>query len=441
SISKETISEFSLGYAPDEWDGLIGFLMHGHVGLDKAEQAGLIIPKKNGGYYDRFRGRIIFPIFDLRQKVVGFGGRVLDGSLPKYLNTPETSIFHKGEFLYGLHASFNSIREKHRAIIVEGYMDWLALRKHGVMEVVATLGTALTAKQVRKLKGYAREAVVVFDSDEAGKAAALKSLPIFSNEGLSGRAVVLPDGHDPDSFVNKSGFKPLLDLLDQASSMFDFYLEQKLTPKNSDEEKVRALKEILPTISEIRDFTLRSLYVRRVSERAGVKEEIVWSELKRSVASPPGKTVERNLKMGLPSSGVAKRYHNDVVFLNLLIHYPHIVPRLAGCEWRILFSDPVIVEVVGAFFEKYHKEGRFSPDELAEDLNSEAARKQFMEALVQPAICSDDEVELCVVTFEERVHEMRRKASVRSAGERGDIEGLNELLKAKIAKSARGLRT
>ena len=441
SISKETISEFRLGYAPDEWDGLIGFLRHDHMGLDKAAQAGLIIPKKNGGYYDRFRCRIIFPIFDLRQKVVGFGGRVLDDSLPKYLNTPETPIFHKGEFLYGLHASLNAIRKKHRAVIVEGYMDWLALRKHGLGEVVATLGTALTAKHVRKLKGYSREAVVVFDSDEAGKAAVLKSLPIFSNEGLSARAVVLPDGHDPDSFVNENGLTPFLELLDQASAMLDFYLEQKLTPTDSDEEKVRVLKEILPVLSEIRDFTLRSLYVRRVSERAGIKEEIVWFELKRFVGNPPGKTVERNLKQGLASSGVAKRYHNDVVFLNLLIHYPHTVPRLMDCEWRILFSDPVIVEVVDTFFEKYHQEGHFPSDDLVESLDSEAARNQFREALLQPPIYSDDEVELCVDMFEERVNEIKRKASVQSAGKRGDFEGLNELLKAKIAKSLRGLGT
>jgi len=123
SISKKTIIEFRLGYAPDEWGGLVGILRDHKLDLDMAVQAGVIIPKKNGGYYDRFRGRIIFPIFDLRRQVVGFGGRVLDNSLPKYVNSPETPVFHKGDVLYGLHASYKAIRDKGRAVIVEGYMD------------------------------------------------------------------------------------------------------------------------------------------------------------------------------------------------------------------------------------------------------------------------------------------------------------------------------
>ena len=171
----------------------------------------------------------MFPILNLRGQVVGFGGRVLDDSLPKYLNTPETPVFHNGELPYGLHASFKAIRQKGLAVIVEGYMDLLALRRHGLEEVVATLGTALTDQHIRKIKGYAKEAVVVFDPDEAGRNAALRSLPLFLNEGLSARAVVLPDGHDPDSFVNTNGLPEFLKLLDSAPSMFDFFLDQKLS--------------------------------------------------------------------------------------------------------------------------------------------------------------------------------------------------------------------
>ncbi len=297
SISRETIIEFRLGYAPDEWDGLVGILRDHKLDLDMAVQAGVIIPKKNGGYYDRFRGRIIFPIFDLRQQVVGFGGRVLDNSLPKYVNTPETPVFHKGEFLYGLHASYKAIRDKSRAVIVEGYMDWLALRNHGLHEVVATLGTALTAKHVRRLKGYAREAVIVFDSDEAGKAAVLKSLPVFSNEGLPARAVVLPDDHDPDSFVNANGLDRFLELLDQAAPILDFYLEQKLTQTGLDMEgKVRVLEEIFPALSALRTGTQRSLYVRRLSERIGVKEEVAWSELSVFMKRPSEKRLKSSMR-------------------------------------------------------------------------------------------------------------------------------------------------
>ena len=276
AISKEIISEFRLGYAPDKWRGITDYLREHEIDLERAVQAGLIIPKKGGGYYDRFRGRVMFPILNLREQVIGFGGRVLDDSLPKYLNTPETPVFHKGEFPYGLHASFKAIRQKGVAVIVEGYMDLLALRRHGLDEVVATLGTALTGQHIRKIKGYAKEAVVVFDSDEAGRNAALRSLPLFLNEGLPARAVVLPNGHDPDSFVNRNGLPEFLKLLDSASSMFDFFLDQKLTQKGSDiERKVQVLKEILPVLSQLRNTAQRSLYAGRLSEQIGIRKR--WS--------------------------------------------------------------------------------------------------------------------------------------------------------------------
>lgn len=440
SITEEIISEFRLGYAPDEWDGLVKTLIRHHLGLDMAVQAGVVIPKKGGGYYDRFRGRIIFPIFDLRLHVVAFGGRALDNSMPKYVNTPETPIFHKGEFLYGLHASHKEIRENGRAVIVEGYMDYLALRKHGLKEVVATLGTAITAKHIRKLKGYANEAVVVFDSDEAGKAAALRSLPVFSNEGLSAKAIVLPDGHDPDSFVNAKGLSQFSDLLNRASSMFDFFLELKFTEGDSDLEKIHGLKEILPVLFEINNFTLRSLYVKRLSERIGIKEDVVLSELEKWRKNLSGDAFEKGFKERLTSSRVERRSLSDPHLLNLLIHYPRSVERLMNCEWKILLSDPVVMEIVDAFFEKYSHEGPFSPEDLLDNLESEVACRHFREALVEDSYYSDQEVEQALEEFEEKEHQIRRKASVQRACERGDVEGLNQLLKMKISRAAKVLR-
>ena len=394
SISEETAAGFRLGFAPDEWDGLTTFLGRHDVDLDAAVQAGVIIAKEKGGYYDRFRGRIIFPIFDLREQVVGFGGRVLDDSLPKYLNSPETPLFHKGEFLYGLHSSFKAIRERQRAVIVEGYMDCLALKNHGLKEVVATLGTALTSTHVRRLKGYAKEAVVVFDSDEAGKAAVLKSLPVFSNEGLSARAVALPDGYDPDSFVNAHGLSKFLELLDQAAPMFDFYLEQKLAQKDSDvEEKVRVLKEIFPFLSALDNDTQRALYVRRVSERVGIKEDIVWSELRSLGRKPPERAVEKNLKQQLTTSKGERRV-SDIQVLNLLVHHPHTVSRLMDCECEVLLTDPVVMGIIDTIFKRYRQEAPLSSEELLESLDSEPAREQVREILHQPfTVFSDQEIE------------------------------------------------
>ncbi len=432
SISRETIIEFRLGYAPDEWGGLVGILRDHKLNLDMAVQAGVIIPKKNGGYYDRFRGRIIFPIFDLRQQVVGFGGRVLDNSLPKYVNTPETPVFHKGEFLYGLHASYKAIRDKNRAVIVEGYMDWLALRNHGLHEVVATLGTALTARHVGRLKGYAREAVIVFDSDEAGKAAVLKSLPVFSNEGLPARAVVLPDGHDPDSFVNANGLDSFLEFLDQAAPILDFYLEQKLTQTGLDMEgKVRVLEEIFPALSDLRTGTQRSLYVRRLSERIGVNEEVVWSELSVFMKRHSEKRLKSSMRDRLIDPKAKKISMSDLQLLNLLIHYPQTIPRLMEHECRTLLSDPVVLKIVDTIFHGYRQNGLFSHEELMENLHSEAACEQLREVLHRPFVYSDQDVEQAVVEFEEQLYQAKISASFQRARERGDMERLVQLTKLK----------
>jgi len=431
SLQEDTISEFRIGYAPDEWDGLVGILRHEHVDLNLAVQAGLIIPRKSGGHYDRFRNRIIFPIFNLRQQVVGFGGRVLDDSLPKYLNTPETPIFHKGDSLYGLHASHKAIREKGRVVIVEGYMDCLALKKHGLNEVVATLGTALTSSHVRKLKGYANEAVIVFDADEAGKAATLRSLPVFSNEGFSAKAVVLPEGHDPDTFVNANGLEVFLEIVDQAFPMFDFFVEQRFSERDSDEARVRALKEILPVLSEIRDFTLRSLYVRRLAERIGVKEDAVLSELAGFIKKPSGETFERKINGHMATGKKVQKSLTDLQLLNLLVHYPETITRLMACECRILLSDPVVVKIVDTIFAEFRREAPFSPESLLDILDSEPACEQLREVLHRPFVCSEQDVEQAVVEFEEEAYQAKISVSFQRAKERGDMERLVQLTKLK----------
>ncbi|MCP4668222.1 MAG: DNA primase [Deltaproteobacteria bacterium] len=431
SIPDETVSEFRLGYAPAQWDGLVKFFRRQQWDQGLALKAGLIIPKKGGGYYDRFRGRLMFPILDLRDRVVGFGGRVLDDSLPKYVNTPETPVFHKGDSPYGLHASFRAIRESQRVVIVEGYMDLLALRSRGLNEVVASLGTALTTEHIRRLKGYAREAIIVFDSDEAGKAAAVKSLPFFLNEGLSAKAVVLPDGHDPDSFVSSKGLNPFLELLDRAPAMFDFFLDQKLPPKEADvESKVRVLKEVLPVLSSLHNEAQRTLYVRRLSEHLGIREEVVLSELGRVRKSPSNKAAYRDLEGRLSASRVGKSL-SDLQVLNLLIHYPDSLSRLMACDCRVLLSSPVVREIVDTIFKQFAEQGPSSPEGLMEALESGAAREQLREILHRPFIVySDEDAEQAVREFEEKANQKQFMASLRKA--KGDAQAQNRLIQSRV---------
>jgi len=419
-ISKEIMTEFRLGYAPAKWDGLTLFLKQKKGDMDKAVQAGLIIPNKKGGHYDRFRGRVIFPIMNLRQQVVGFGGRVLDHSLPKYLNTPETPVFHKGTLLYGLNSSVRPIRESRRAVIVEGYTDVLALKMHGFHEAVATLGTALTGDHVRLLKGYAGEAVVVFDPDTAGKTAAMKSLAFFLSEGLASKVMVLPENDDPDTFVNKNGLDAFLDLLNGSMPMFDFFLDMKLS-QGSDhiEDQVNVLKEILPALSEIKNHAQRSFYVRRLSEKLGIAESAVLTELKKWTGNHSSDKNEVSLRQRLSASKAT--ITDDLPLLNLLIHYPHTVEKLTNHDFRDLISDPIMMEIFDSMLEIHGREGAVTPEAILERLENISAKERLREAMLMHPIFRDDEVEQAIKEFEDRAHRIKISKSSRTARELGEF--------------------
>jgi DNA primase len=430
SIPKETILEFTLGYAPDEWDGLVRFFETKKMDLGKAAQAGLLIPRKNGGYYDRFRGRIIFPILNLRQQIVGFGGRVLDDSLPKYVNTPETPIFHKGESLYGLHVAYKSIRDSGRAVVVEGYTDVLALSRHGFDQAVATLGTALTRDHVRRLKGYAKEAVVVFDADSAGKAAAIKSLSSFMNEGLSSRVTVLPEGNDPDTYVNKNGLDSFLALLDTSLPMFEYYLDLKLSQTGDEVEgQVSALKEILPVLGELNNASQQSLYVRRLSEKLGVSESAVLEELGSWQRHHAWRGDEGDLRERL-SASKAKNI-DDFHLLNLFIHYPHTMERLMDLDCKVLLSDPVVRGIFDSLHEIHGREGRMAPADILERLPGDSARERFREAMLSSPIYPNDMVEQALDEFEAKIQKIKLAESNIKAIQEGDLERSNRILELK----------
>src|SRR4030043_538703 len=229
-MNQEVISEYRLGYSTDRWDGLVRHLQEKKVSLELAWELGLISPKKkvrdsalregrrldSTSWYDVFRGRILFPIFDLHQRVVGFGGRVIREGEPKYLNSPESSIYHKGEILYGLQGARRYATEKDRVTIVEGYFDLLTLHQCGLKHSVATLGTALTPQHIRTLKRYTKNMITVFDADPAGVQASLRSIPLFLEEEAVGRMTLLPKGEDPDGFIRKGNLEDFKKRVDGA---------------------------------------------------------------------------------------------------------------------------------------------------------------------------------------------------------------------------------
>lgn len=426
AVPAEIVTSFRLGYASEDWEGLTGFLKAKRADLEKAAQAGLIIPRKSGGYYDRFRGRVVFPIFSMRQQVVGFGARVLDRSLPKYINSPETPVFQKGELLYGLHAAHGPIREKGRVVIVEGYTDVLALHKHGLFEAVATLGTALTRDHIRKLKGYAKEAVVVFDADAAGKAAALRSLPLFLDEGMSSRVMVLPENEDPDSFSNGHGLQAFLDLLEKAVPMFDFYLDLKMTGAGDRiEGKVEVLQEMTPLLLEMKNMVQKALYVRRLSERMGVAESWVLSELQKASSRPSREWSEARPRE-VPVDAFSKKA-DDRLLLNLLVHHPGAIGQFMEKNLKILVSDAMVLRILDCMVQDRDQEGEPFPERILEGLSGDPAADLLREAMLSAPICRPEEVDQALKEFEDKVHRMRISASKQKA--LGNIEEADKIPK------------
>ncbi len=429
-ISRETISTFRLGYAVKKWDGLANYLRSKNISLDRGAKAGLLVPKKDGDYYDRFRDRIIFPIFDLNHKIIGFGGRILDDSLPKYINTPETLLYHKGDCLYGLDSAFKDIRERGLAIIVEGYMDMLVLRQHGIPNVVATLGTALTSVQIRRLKGYTQEVAVLFDPDDAGRKAALRSFPLFLNGGMSAKVLVLPQGEDPDSFVNRYGSDEFKELLKGATPIFDFYLDQALAHMDTGVDgQIKVLSEVLPIFMDIEQGATKSLYVQRFSEKTDINEDLVREELRRREDKRLERRDTSQLKSRFLSGQDLRRYGSDLQFLNLLVHYPEKIDTFRDQEWELIASDPEIIKIIKVLMEKSPSGGDLH--RIEGFLDSPVAKEQLRAIVVSEPFYVKELVNQAVSEFTKKIAKIKISQSISHAKAEGDMEMLNRLIKAK----------
>lgn len=276
----EIIKQFSIGYSPDDWEGLIKFAKNKDIEMEVLNQAGLVVPRtESAGYYDRFRNRIIFPIFNLSGKVVGFGGRVLDEKDElKYLNSPETPIYQKGKILYGLNFSKDEIRKKGNAVLVEGYVDLLSLYQAGIRNIVASSGTAFTSDQARLLSRYAEKVYLLFDADTAGQSATFRSVDLLFSEGVEVFVVSLPKGEDPDSFVRKIGAEEVIKKIEHAQTFIDF--KKNSLPKDFEElslrEQEKVIFDLAETASKITNEIRRNLFVKKVGQVFKIDEASIF---------------------------------------------------------------------------------------------------------------------------------------------------------------------
>jgi DNA primase len=270
-IDADVIDRFGLGFAPDRWDTVVQALRAESVPAEDGARAGLLAERSSGGHYDRLRGRVTFPIQDVRGRVIGFGGRAVSPDQePKYLNTPESLIFRKREAFYGFPASLEPIRSAGRAVVVEGYFDLIALHRAGMGEGVATCGTALTQEHARNLRRRTREVVLLFDGDEAGQRAIERSLQVLLPQGLRVRAVALPTGDDPDSFLARDGAEALRALIDGAPPALEVAIERAVA-KGCDTpwEKSDAVAAVAPLIALVPSAVERGEYCARVALAMG----------------------------------------------------------------------------------------------------------------------------------------------------------------------------
>jgi len=361
-ISQEVIEEHGLGYSADRWDGLVRHLQEKKVSLELAWELGLIFPKKREGrydsissWYDAFRGRILFPIFDLHQRIVGFGGRVLKEEEPKYLNSPESSIYHKGEVLYGLQVAKRYATEKDCVIIVEGYFDLLTLHQYGLKHSVATLGTALTPQQIRTLKRYTKNLITLFDADRAGVQATLRSLPLFLEEEVVGKTIVLPKGEDPDGFLRKGNLEDLVKRVEHAMPLVDFFFERLMETYDvkSVDGRVRIAKEGVALLNKIPDRIRRGFYTKALAERLDVKESFLY-EVLRSSSKEPFKAGEDSKK-----SSVERAFpKSEEIVVRLMVHHPEVIPTLSEEGIIKEFQSLPLQKVAGVLEDLYIKEGK-----------------------------------------------------------------------------------
>jgi DNA primase len=292
-ISEATLQKLKIGYALDSWDSLLNAFKRKGISPSLLEKSGLVLSRTNKeGHYDRFRGRIIFPIFKLSGKVVAFGGRSLIGQEPKYLNSPDTPIYTKGNLLYGLNFCKEEIRDKGEVILVEGYTDFLALYQAGIGTVAASLGTSLTSEHVALIRRFASRAIACYDADAAGFKAVIRAISLCFEQGIELQVMTLPEGLDPDSYMNKHGLKKFNELLERSMPALKFLIDSQMREKNfkSPEGKSKVAKNIVDQISRIPDPVVRSEYLKKASEYLSIEERILRSMVQLKTHGRPSET-------------------------------------------------------------------------------------------------------------------------------------------------------
>jgi DNA primase len=403
-VTGESMEAFSLGYAPRGWHLLIDHLKKKGFSTGLMIKAGVAASGQKGPY-DIFRERIIFPIFDLHGAPVAFGGRVMDDAMPKYLNSPDTPLFRKGDTLYALGEAREEIRARGYAVVVEGYLDAIMCHQYGVCNVVAPLGTALTGAHLRKLSPLARNILLVFDGDQAGVAAARRSLEMALEGGLRGKVLVLPPGEDPDSILSTKGAGHFMELMGRASTPVEFMLSGGGT---SGQEGVR---QTVALAAKLSDPIFRDEIIRELAERSGTRELALREALTRYRKTGSFPEAGRRVLV----------YDEETILLSAALSVPEKKEEILG---RVGTED-MENTLVRNIFSKLA--GRESSREPFVDADWSAEERELVSRLaVSPGFDAehiDRNIEDCI----RKISRRRLEERIRNAESRGDLKLLNEL--------------
>jgi len=382
-INDETRQTFQLGYAPDSWEALSSYLRAKGATLLQVDRSGLVVKKDEGGSYDRFRGRLMFPVMDAQGKPIAFGGRTLKNEDAKYINSPETAAYIKGRNLFGLNLTRDEIRRQGFAILVEGFLDLIVPYQFGVRNIAASLGTALTADQVKLLNRFARKVVVNYDGDRAGIQAAKKSIELLLAEDLEVKVLVLPDNADPDEYIRKFGVTEYQQQRVQAKPHIQFVIENALRDRslNRPADKAEAVEEVLPYIRAVNsrlqkreyfDMAMNALQITDVSLRREL-----WQTMRSPVAAQAGEASKRVLRRSDVKPTVAERQLLELLLSDQQVRH-EMLSRLEKPDYEFLATGIIFQAVVDL-----EAEGK-EPDleGLTEKLVDDVEAKELVPALL-----------------------------------------------------------
>jgi DNA primase len=390
-VSADAVKEFRLGAAPEAWDDTVNWARSKGFAPELCEQAGLVLRRDSGGWYDRFRGRLVFPICDEQGRVIAFSGRVLQGDekQAKYVNSPETPIFTKGRVLFALDKAKRAILDAGHAIVAEGQLDTIACHSAGIRNVVAPQGTALTADHARILKRYVDEVILCFDGDKAGRNAAVRALDDLLASGLAIRVAAIPPPDDPDSYIKGHGVDAFRAVLGRSLGFFDFYL-QHLCGENdttSDRGRLVVVRSMAEATRKAGNAVLTDTYAQRTAQRLGVDVTSIRTEFRKHVAAqkprreesapdePPDDVLEQSFSPPPSRPSVSELW---------LLKYVLLTPELRDYAANLLdpdwVSNPAVQRILAVYFQTGGDIpgllGRFEGDDFAQGLITEAATEQ-----------------------------------------------------------------